>query len=321
MLIRPKALSHIGILGMNRRNVRYIGRYNSRHLFPLVDDKLRTKLRARKFSIPSPELRHVVRTQHDIRNLERLLEGMDGFAIKPSKGAGGKGILIVSRREGDAFIKPSGKSITLTDIKRHLSNIQAGLHSLAGTPDVGIIEDLIQSVPFFDKLSYEGVPDIRVIIFQGVPVMAMLRLATHSSDGKANLHQGAVGVGLDLATGQCAHAVQWGRRVTHHPDTGVNLDKIVIPDWRKMLRLAAECHDLTGLGYLGADLVVDRHRGPLLLELNARPGLAIQVANGAGLVPRLEAVETLDPIPRDPETRIDFAMRKFGVQPPCTTHP
>ena len=39
----PGALSKIGVLGMNRRNVSYISRYNPRHLFPLVDDKLQTK--------------------------------------------------------------------------------------------------------------------------------------------------------------------------------------------------------------------------------------------------------------------------------------
>ena len=58
---------------------------------------------------------------------------------------------------------------------------------------------------------YEGVPDIRIVVFNGYPVMAMLRLATHASDGKANLHQGAVGVGLALDSGRCLNAVQYGR--------------------------------------------------------------------------------------------------------------
>jgi predicted ATP-grasp superfamily ATP-dependent carboligase len=47
-----------------------------------------------------------------------------------------------------------------------------------------------------------------------------------------------------------------------------------------------------GLGYLGVDIVLDPRRGPLLLEANARPGLAIQHANAAGLVPRLQEIET-----------------------------
>ena len=48
-----------------------------------------------------------------------------------------------------------------------------------------------------------------------------------------------------------------------------------------------------GLGYIGVDIVMDVERGPMLLEANARPGLAIQIANGRGLVPRLEAIDAL----------------------------
>ncbi len=312
LLTSPRALHAKGLLGMNRRNVDYISRYNERRLYPLVDDKLQTKRLAEKYQVSTPILRSVIQTQHGIRGLESLIEGLEGFAIKPSKGAGGKGILIAHRRENERFIKPSGNSVSIHGLKRHCSNILAGLHSLAGAPDVAIVEDLIEPDPFFHDLSVEGVPDIRVIIFRGIPVMAMLRLATHASDGKANLHQGAVGVGLDLQTGRCVHAVQYSRRVHVQPDTGVRLDNIQIPDWQNLLTLAARCHELTGLGYLGADLVVDRNRGPLMLELNARPGLAIQVANGTGLLPRLRAIEALEDIPVQPESRVEFAMTHFS---------
>ena len=50
---------------------------------------------------------------------------------------------------------------------------------------------------------------------------------------------------------------------------------------------------MTPLGYFGADIATDRQRGPLLLELNARPGLAIQIANGQGLLSRLKLIESL----------------------------
>lgn len=56
-----------------------------------------------------------------------------------------------------------------------------------------------------------------------------------------------------------------------------------------MLLMAAEAIEMTGLGYLGADFVLDKERGPVLLELNARPGLAIQIANRSGLRRRLVA--------------------------------
>jgi alpha-L-glutamate ligase-like protein len=309
----PFALRSQGIMGMNRRNVSYIARYNDRSRYPLVDNKLKTKLLAEKFKLPTPKLIAVIRYQHEISVCHEQFKPLDAFAVKPAKGAGGKGILVVKNHQGDSFVKTSGKTLGFHAIRRHLSNILAGLHSLGGTPDVAIVEDLIRPVPMFEKLSYEGVPDIRIIVFNGYPVMAMLRLSTRASDGKANLHKGAVGVGLDIATGQCLHAVQNSRRVTRHPDTNIPLDTIAIPDWQSLLVLASRSFDMTGLGYIGADLVVDRVRGPLLLELNARPGLSIQVANGAGLLPRLRKIEQLDQemIP-DADERVRFSMQAWA---------
>jgi alpha-L-glutamate ligase-like protein len=300
---------------MNRRNVSYISRYNPRGRYPLVDNKLKTKLLAEKFNVSTPTLKGIIRYQYEISSFETMVGLLDGFAIKPSKGAGGKGILVITGREENQFVKSSGDVISITRIKWHLSNILAGLYTLAAAPDVAIIEDLIHTIDMFQALSYAGVPDIRIIVFKGYPVMSMLRLSTRVSDGKANLHKGAVGVGLDIASGRSLHAIQYARRITHHPDNGIPLDTIVIPDWRNMLLLAARSFEMTGLGYIGADLVVDRKRGPMLLELNARPGLSIQIANGAGLLPRLKAIEQLDPdiIPSAQE-RVEFSMKTFGAK-------
>jgi len=308
----PSALRDRGILGMNRRNVAYISRYNERRRYPLVDDKLRTKLLAEKFKLATPSLRKVIRYQHEIAAFDEEARTLDGFAIKPAKGAGGKGLLVVKTRRGDLYVKSSGSTVTAQQIQRHLTNILAGLYSLGGSPDVAIVEDLIRPVPLFEDLSYAGVPDIRIIVFKGYPVMAMTRLATRTSNSTANLHKGGVGVGLDIATGRALYAVQHGVRITRHPDTDIPLDTLAIPDWRNLLLLGARGYELTGLGYIGADLVVDRNRGPMLLELNARPGLSIQVANGAGLLPRLRTIERLDPeVTPAAEERVDYAMNVF----------
>lgn len=313
MWVSPAKLRKVGIQGMNCRNVDFIMPNNRRSLYPLVDDKLKTKVLAEKYGIPVSTLRFVVRHQHEVRHLEGRLAGLQGFAIKPAKGSGGKGILIVSERREDAFIKPSGRELDIHDLQRHVSNVLAGLYSLSGAPDVAIVEDLIELDDIFLGFSYEGIPDLRVLVFKGYPVMAMLRLATHASDGKANLHMGAVGVGMDIATGRCLNAVQNSKRVLVHPDTGKVLQDIRIPDWSSILCLAARCYEMTGLGYLGTDIVMDKTRGPLLLELNARPGLAIQIANGLGLLPRLHQIEDLSHTPRTPEERVHLAMNKFGA--------
>ncbi|MEM1432558.1 MAG: alpha-L-glutamate ligase-like protein [Pseudomonadota bacterium] len=311
--ISPWALKRRGILGMNRRNCSYILRYNDRTRFPLVDNKLKTKLITRQAGLNAPQLLQVIRHQTEIERIEELLGEQPSFVIKPAQGSGGKGILVITGRAGADYLKSSGNVITQTDLKRHLSNTLSGLHSLGGKPDFAIIETLVVSTPSLAEHSYEGVPDIRLIVFKGYPVMGMLRLATEDSDGKANLHQGAIGVGLDIATGRGIAAVQYNRPLLRHPDTGTEITHIEIPHWQELLRLAARCYEVTGLGYLGCDIVLDEHRGPLLLELNARPGLSIQLANNAGLLPRLRLIESQPMFAATVDERITFAMRHFGV--------
>lgn len=309
--IGPRQLSRRGVLGMNRRNVAYISRYNPRTRFPLVDDKLKTKLIAHKAGIQVPELLHVVRTQHEIEDIEARLDPLSEFVIKPAQGSGGKGILVIESRDADAYIKNNRERIALNTIKRHLSNIISGLHSLGGRYDVAIVESLVKVSSLFRNVSHEGVPDIRLIVFQGYPVMGMLRLATAASNGKANLHRGAVGVGLDIGTGLSIAAVQNDRIIQTHPDTKADLTHLAVPNWRQILLLAAQCFDVTQLGYLGCDIVIDQNLGPLLLELNARPGLSIQIANDAGLLPRLRHIEELEFSAATVEDRVDYAMQAF----------
>ena len=52
-------------------------------------------------------------------------------------------------------------------------------------------------------------------------------------------------------------------------------------------------------------------QGPILLELNARPGLGIQIANLAGLVPRLEKISNEAPADLLARERVDYAMKNF----------
>lgn len=310
----PFELTHFGIMGMNQRNVNYIGRYNKRRLFPLVDNKLLTKQMAIAHGVNSPYLIGTIKDQHDIDDLLRILGDKQEFCIKPAQGSGGKGILVVTGRKGRTFIKGSGQAISMHDVRRHLSNILAGLFSLGGKQDIALIEDLIHFDTVFEGYSYEGVPDTRVIVFQGFPVMCMMRLSTKASDGKANLHQGAVGVGICIRTGRAVRGVQHNDPVEFHPDTGKDLYKLQVPHWHEVLTLAASCYEMSGLGYIGTDIVLDRDRGPMLLELNARPGLAIQTANNAGLLPRLRLIEALPGRQNmTPEQRVAFSMQHFGV--------
>ncbi|KMT65841.1 alpha-L-glutamate ligase-like protein [Catenovulum maritimum] len=313
MFANPFKLAEIGILGMNERNINYISKYNPRALYPLVDDKLQTKQLLTDAKINVPSLISTVHQQIQVNNLIDLLPKQGGFAIKPAHGSGGKGILVILSQSEGTYTKSNGEPLSLKQLEHHCSNILAGLYSLGGRYDVALIENLIEFDPIFDGYSFEGVPDIRVIIFQGYPIMAMMRLSTKASDGKANLHQGAVGVGVSIATGEALNAVQFGKPIEFHPDTNKKLNELKIPDWQNLLTLAAQCYDHSNLGYLGVDIVLDKNIGPLVLELNARPGLSIQVANDQGLKPRLKLIEQQTEL-RDAAARVAFSREFIEVK-------
>lgn len=305
-----------GVLGLNARNHRYIMRYNKRHSYPLVDDKLKTKKLAIEAGIAVPKLYGTVSTPHDLNRLGEILLNHHQFVIKPAHGSGGEGVLVIDGMRRDLYVKTDGRALSLDEIRYHASNILSGIYSLGGVPDQAMIEYRVRVDAILEPVSYRGVPDIRVLVFRGVPTMAMIRLPTRNSDGKANLHQGAVGVGIDIATGITIDGVWQNRTVNEHPDFGVPLAGLKIPAWNDLLELAARCYELTGVGYMGVDIVLDRNMGPLILEINARPGLAIQIANQSGLQERLDKVEALDSIPANPKDRVALTLELFGKPEP-----
>jgi len=302
-----RQLRAMGIVGINQRNCELVLPNNPRRLYPLVDDKLRTKQLAISVGIQVPELYATVETEHDIRRFTQSLEQRSEFVIKPVNGSGGKGILVVVGRHKRWWIKASGDRVSEIDIQRHLSNILSGIYSLGGTPDTALIEYRVQSHNVFDKIAYKGVPDVRVILYKGVPIMAMLRLPTRASDGKANLHQGAVGVGIDLIDGMACGAVCHNELIEFHPDSDEPLLDFHVPFWKDLRLLATRCFELVPLGYMGVDIVIDQAYGPMVLELNARPGLSIQICNKRGIMPSVHWIEQYirehGSAPGDPELR------------------
>lgn len=313
MLALRRKLLERGVLGINRRNADYVRVLNARRLYPLVDDKVRTKALALEAGVAVPELYGVIASQHDVvRRLPGILEGREQFVVKPAHGAGGDGIVVVTGRRGKLFRKASGLLMTPEELDHHLSSTLSGLFSLGGQRDVVMIEYCVQFDPLFQAVTHQGVPDVRIVVYRGFPVMAMVRLPTRASDGKANLHQGAVGAGIDLDTGRTLTGVSGTEVVGEHPDSGHPIAGLQIPGWEGLLSIAARAYDMTGLGYLGVDLVLDRTLGPLMLELNARPGLNIQIANGRGLWARLRTVDAHAEPGAGIEERVAFSRERFA---------
>lgn len=290
---------------------------NPRRLFPRVDDKVLTKELALEAGMAVPELYGVINNQADVRNLAMLVSERESFVVKPARGSGGDGILVItgrSKRIRTSFRLASGLLITESELAHHISNIIGGQYSLSGTKDKALIEYCVQFDPLFAEVSYQGVPDIRVIVYRGYPIMAMVRLPTRRSDGKANLHQGAVGAGICISTGETRHGVLDNVVVDDHPDTGALISGLQIRQWDFILQLAAKGMEVTGLGYLGVDIVIDRDRGPLILEMNARPGLNIQIANLAGLAERTGRIDEIFDRNAGPATRAKIARQEFSAE-------
>jgi len=247
----------------------------------------------------------------------------DAFALKPNKGLGGEGIIVVKKRalkqtengkarvkEQDEWITTQKVRVTVDDLKLHVLDILEGAYSMGNVPDVAYIEEYVGRHKALRKFTYRGTPDIRVIVFNKVPVMAMLRLPTKESGGRANLHQGAIAVGIDMATGITTKAYWHGNYIRYKPDTKRKLHGIKIPMWTKILETAVAAGVATGLGYYGADVVFHPEKGPMILELNSQPGLSIQLANVAGLRRRLERIKDVEV--RDGEHGVRIAKVLFA---------
>ena len=306
-----KNLKGNGILSINQRNADFILRYNPRNLYPIVDDKLKTKVLALNAAMAVPQLYSVIESEHQLRNLKEILAPYTDFVVKPTHGSGGDGIVVIVNTLKGRYRKANGGLMTAEDLNYHISCLLSGAYSLGGHPDSAFIEQRVIVDPIFEPVSVEGVPDVRVIVLLGYPVMAMVRLPTRASEGRANLHQGAIGVGIHLATGITSGGVLGNEPIDSHPDTLNAIAGIEIPYWDKILHLAASCYELTGLGYIGVDIVLDKTSGPLILELNARPGLNIQIANREGLLHRCRSIEREAGQTRTASERIDVSVALF----------
>lgn len=301
------------ILGMNARNLSFIRPNNLRRAKRLADDKLLCKRVLKKADLPVPNLIAKIKDLDDLENFNWTTLP-DSWVLKPNRGFGGEGILVVYGKKKNienTWIKADGSLVSVDDIKTHITNIIDGSYSLSGVPDIAFFEERLKLLKLFKPYAFKGIPDIRIIVYNKVPVMAMLRLPTRESDGKANLQQGAVGVGIDMATGVTTTAVYHKNTIIEYlPGTRLILSGIRIPYWKDILRLAIRAQEVSNLGFLGADVAIDRDRGPVFLELNARPGLSIQIANLDGLLGRLERVEGLKI--KTAEKGVAVGMNLFG---------
>lgn len=296
------------ILGLNARSQQFTYHYNSRKGKNIANSKIQTASILKKAGIAHPRIYKKFRELNDVSSFD-WNSLPDRFALKPSRGFGGEGIIVVKKRLKDgSWLTTQKERITVGDLKLHTLDILEGAFSMGNIPDVAFVQEYVGRHKAFRRWAFRGTPDVRIIVFNRVPVMAMLRLPTKESGGRANLHQGAVAVGIDIATGITTKAIWHGEQIVFKPGTDKKLRGIKIPNWNQILITSVDAQIASHLGYVGVDIVIHPDKGPMVLELNAQPGLQIQLANSEGLKKRLERVEDLDVIDAGHGVRIAKAL-------------
>lgn len=302
------------VLGMNRRNA-LIAQLNPREAIKGVNQKFETKQRLAAAGVPVPPTIALIADEAEAAAFD-YASLPPAFAIKPNRGRRGEGVILVNGRVDGGWRKLSGEVLTERMLRAHVTRILAGELSLeGGNSDAALIEPLIRAHPDFARMVPFGLPDIRIICLGDVPLMAMTRLPTVESGGRANLHQGAVGAAIDFRDGAIFRAVLGQDEVWRHPSTDAPLIGAVLPFWRETVDAARRCSAALGLGYVGVDLVIDATRGVQVLECNAYPGLEIQNVNAAGLAERIERVQRLQREQQRAERRVQYRHRYAGVRP------
>jgi alpha-L-glutamate ligase-like protein len=302
------------ILGMNARNSIFAKR-NTKRAKHYADSKLAGKQMLAKAGIPTPKLLAVFAKPDDAFTF--AWETLPGsFVVKPEDGNGGYGVWVIRRkaRWAGEWWRADGTKVTIGDLRFHVQDILEGKYSPDAQQSRAFIEERVPLATRFRRYAYRGTPDIRVVVFNKVPVMAMLRLPTEESEGRANLHQGAIGLGVDIATGVTTYGIHNDQLIQYLPRRKSKVLRKVnglkVPKWNQILRTAVACQEVSGLAYVGVDLVLHPTQGPMVLELNANPGMSIQLANRAGLRRRLERVKDLEV--RDADHGVKIAKAIFA---------
>ncbi len=299
-----------GLLGINARNLLYIKPYNPKKAVLLADSKIKTKNYLSARGVPVARLYNVIGSKKELGSFD-FNSLPNSFVVKPNAGYGGEGIEIIKGRKGRNFVSEKGDIITLEELENHISDILDGRYSIADISDSALFEQRLEAPDFLKKMAHKGLPDFRIVVHNLIPVMAMLRLPTESSGGKANIHMGGIGVGIDISKGELTFATQFDKKIDGIPGFG-DPRGIKIPRWDECLLIASRVQQVTNLGFAAVDMVFDRNMGPVLLEINARAGLQVQVANMAPLRRRLERIEGVKVNTAEKGVRI--AQDMFGIK-------
>lgn len=275
------------VLGMNRRNRCLIDQFNLKRHRKLANNKIMSKQVLIEHGLPVAKTFAVISTLRSASQIINILEELEHFVIKPAQGAAGSGIAVLGPKTQRGWQGNSGELWSERDIYKRVGEILIGDF---GLPNCALIEERLFAGPLLGDFPVHGLPDIRIITLHSDPIMAMVRLPTWKSGGKANIHLGAVALGVDIDTGRTTTAMWCHRPIKQHPDTNLPTKGLQIAAWSRILEVARSSARAFPLPYLGIDIILTTDLSPIVMEVNIRPGLEIQNANRKGLRPYTEHV-------------------------------
>ncbi len=199
--------------------------------------------------------------------------------------------------------------LTDQEFRRRLLDILDGKYSMTLGWDSIIIEEKLIAGELFKDFCEYGLADIRVIVFNLVPVATMIRVPTKDSGGKANLAQWGLWFGIEVGSGKIT-SLLWRNKIykMKFPKKFAHFQNKKLPYWNDILFLSSKVQYFVNLGYLALDRVITGE-WPKLLEINARAWLEVQKVSDTKLKNVLNKIADLKII--DPEKWVEIAKSLF----------
>ncbi len=326
------------ILGKNARNLVYIKKFNPRRIIRLADNKLKTKSFLKERWIPVPETYWVLKSRKELFDFDFSQLEKKNFVVKPNKWSKGEWIYVVkflddkdmekenippkekewffdnflrfwASSKFDHYYKIQDQIISDDVFRRYLTDVLDGKHSMTLGQDKVLIEEKLKPWKNFKRYCRHGLADIRVIVFNLIPVAAMIRVPTLESWGKANIARGGIGFGIEVGSWKIK-SMYYKKQIFTNSFPGEyeeNYDK-KITFWDEVLLYSSKIQYFVNLGYLALDWVITDD-GPKLLEINSRAGLDVQLASNLPMKKRLNKV--MDISVKDPEKWVEIAKSLF----------
>lgn len=321
-----------GILWNNARNLLYIKKFNNKKSIRLANNKLETKRFLWERGIPFAKTYAVIKDRKELTKFNFLNLPKNEFVIKPNHWSKWNWIYICKTLEEKPeiqnkktwlntlfkmgfledryFICIWKKTVGEIEFKRYLTDIITWKHSMTTWDDKIIVEEILRPWEAFKEFCEFWLADIRVIVFNLVPVAAMIRIPTDKSDGKANLAAGWIWLWIEVWTGKITSMLfKWKIYTKTFPEKFKHFQHKQIPFRNDILFHSSKIQYFVNLWYLALDRVIT-NTWPKLLEINARAWLEVQKITWTKLKKTLEKLDDMKV--SDPEKWVEICKSLFS---------